>query len=52
MQVLDGLDEMRLAEDKIHVGRLFDFDGFKFHVWLHPQITQIALIVTRRNSPR
>jgi hypothetical protein len=51
MQVLDGLDEMRLAEDEIHVGRLFDFDGFKFHVWLHPQITQMMQIVTRRKPP-
>jgi hypothetical protein len=48
MQVLDGLDEMRLAEDEIHLGRLFDGDGIEFHLLLHPQITQI---VTRRNPP-
>jgi hypothetical protein len=32
MQVFDGFDEMRLAEDEIHVGRFFDCDGFEFHV--------------------
>jgi hypothetical protein len=51
MQILDGFDEMRLAEDEIHFGRLFDHDGFKFHVWLHSQIAQITQIVARRSPP-
>jgi hypothetical protein len=52
MQVFDGFDEMRLAEDEIHVGRFFDGDSFKFHfrlhLQIHPQITQITQILARR----
>jgi hypothetical protein len=28
VQILDGLDEVRLSEDEVDVGRLLDADGF------------------------
>jgi hypothetical protein len=31
VQILDSLDEVRLSEDEIDVGRLLDGDGFQFH---------------------
>jgi hypothetical protein len=31
MNVLDGLDEVALAEDEINVVRLFDLDGGELH---------------------
>jgi hypothetical protein len=39
MDVLDGLDEMRLAEDKIDFKRLFDGDGLQIH--------QILLVIVK-----
>ena len=32
VHIFDGFDEMRLPEYEIHRLRLFDFDGFDFHV--------------------
>jgi hypothetical protein len=31
VQVLDGLDEVRLSEDEVDVSRLLNGDGFEFH---------------------
>lgn len=34
VEVFDGFDEVRLAEDEIHVGGFFDADGFEVHARL------------------
>ena len=31
VEIFNGFDKVRLAEDKIHIGRLVDGDGCKFH---------------------
>src|SRR5258708_8795858 len=51
MQVLDRLNEVRLAEDEVDVGRLVDRDGSQFHGSLLCVSTAVGGAATTQPAP-